>query len=116
MALFFAFWSELKQRYAADHIWVKQDKYHLLYIVTLQALQDHFIESKAKAKVKFATLDDFRQQVNDFFADVPATFFMNWSATGLQSGGGWGDIRAAVEMFQNGATLPKVQKTSPLFA
>lgn len=116
MSLFFAFWSELRKLYEPHHVWIKQEKYHLLYIVTLQALQDLFIESKAKAKVKFQSIDDFKDQVNEFFADVPAGFFLNWTQTGLQSGSGWDEIKKAIEMFQNGAKLPKVQKDSELFA
>ena len=115
MALFFAFWAELKALYDPQQVWVKQKSYHLLYIVTLQALQDLFIESKASAKVKFLSMDDFRTQVREFFADVPSAFFQNWSETGLQSGKGWELIKEAVEMFQNGTKLHKVQKDSGLF-
>lgn len=115
MALFFAFWDEVRKIYLPQQVWVKQEKYHLLYIVTLQALQELFIESKAAAKVKFESIEDFRGQVKDFFVDVPAAFFLNWSQTGLQSGTGWKDIKDAVQMFQNGSTLPNVQKESPLF-
>lgn len=115
MALFFAFWTEVRSIYAPHHIWEKREKYHLLYIVTLQSLQDLFIESKAKGRVKFSSLEDFCEQVRDFFNPVPATFFQNWTATGLQSGQGWDAIKAAVEMFQNGATLAKVQSQSSLF-
>lgn len=115
VSLFFAFWSEVKALYEPHHVWIKQDKYHLLYIVTLQALQDLFIESKAKAKVKFHSPEDFRTQVREFFSDVPAGFFLKWAQTGLQSGTGWSEIKKAVEMFQNGAKLPKVQKDSELF-
>lgn len=113
--LFFAFWAEIKSLYEPHHIWIKQKNYNLLYVVTLQALQDLFIESKAKAKVKFKSLDDFKEQVREFFADVPPTFFVNWTQTGLQSGTGWDDIKEAIEMFQNGSTLQKVQKESKLF-
>jgi hypothetical protein len=115
MSLFFAFWAEVKALYEPQHMWVKQEKYHLLYIVTLQALQDHFLESKAAGRVKFSSLEDFRGQVRDFFASVPAAFFTNWTSTGLQSGSGWKDIKDAISMFQNGATLQKVQKESNLY-
>jgi len=115
MSLFFAFWSEVRSLYEPQQVWMKQEKYHLLYIVTLQALQDLFIESKASAKVKFQSIDDFRIQVREFFADVPGGFFLNWSQSGLQSGNGWSLIKKAIEMFQNGAKLPKVQKESELF-
>jgi hypothetical protein len=115
LALFFAFWSELKAMYESQQVWIKQEKYHLLYIVTLQALQDVFIESKAKGKIKFQSMNDFREQVREFFADVPGGFFLGWTQTGLQSGKGWEEIKRAVEMFQSGMKLNKVQSKSELF-
>lgn len=116
IALFFAFWEEVRALYEPQQVWVKQKNYHLLYIVTLQALQDLFIENKAGAKVKFQSLEDFRTQVREFFADVPSAFFQSWSETGLQSGTGWSLIKEAVQMFQNGTKLHKVQEKSGLFS
>jgi hypothetical protein len=114
--LFFAFWAEVKKKYDPEQVWVKKEKYHLLYIVTLQALQDLFIESKAIGRVRFTSLEDFRSQVRDFFEPVPAAFFRNWTETGLQSGQGWTAIKLAVEMFQNGQRLQSVEKESSLYA
>lgn len=115
ITLFFAFWSEIKKRYEPMQVWEKKPKYHLLYIVTLQALQDLFLESKATGRVRFKSLDDFKGQVRDFFEPVPGAFFLNWHETGLQSGRGWQLIKDAVIMFQNGARLPSVQAESALF-
>ena len=114
--LFFAFWAEVKALYAPQQIWVKQEKYHLLYIVTLQAMQDHFIQVKASAMVKFTDLEDFRNQVREFFTCVPSTFFQNWTVSGLQSGNGWEWIKEALKMFQDGQRLPSVQRDSKLFS
>lgn len=115
MSLFFAFWTEVKAIYEPQQVWVKAEKYHLLYIVTLQALQDMFIESKAGALVKFTSIDDFRQQVREFFENVPGSFFRGWEETGLQSGKGWEHIKKAVAMFQSGKRLEKVTEESELF-
>ncbi len=115
MTLFFAFWNEIKKLYQPHQIWVKQDKYHLLYIVTLQAMQDKFLEDKASGRVRFSSLEDFTQQVREYFVDVPAPFFQNWTATGLQSGEGWQLIKNAIQMFSNGKQLSTVQRESDLW-
>jgi hypothetical protein len=115
MSLFFAFWDELKNRYEHDQIWVKQEKYHLLYIVTLQALQDKFISVKASGRTKFQSMEDFRTQVREYFECVPSGFFLDWTETGLQSGSGWEYIKEAIEMFSEGKQLATVKKDSPLW-
>lgn len=116
ISMFFAFWDEMKKLYEPQQIWEKAEKYHLLYIVTLQALQDVFLESKASGKVKFQSMEDFRAQVREFFAEVPSAFFIGWSQPGLQSGKGWELIKNAVKMFQDGMKLKKVKDSSPLFS
>jgi hypothetical protein len=113
--LFFAFWSVIKEKYEPEHIWVKNEGYNLLKIVTLQALQDHFIESKASGMIKFQSEEDFKEQVREFFQAVPASFFQNWNATGLQSGDGWQIIKDAVKSLQSGERLLSIQKESALW-
>jgi hypothetical protein len=113
--LFFAFWSVIKEKYEPEHIWVKNEGYNLLKIVTLQALQDHFIESKASGMIKFQSEEDFKEQVREFFQAVPALFFQNWNATGLQSGDGWQIIKDAVKSLQSGERLLSIQKESALW-
>lgn len=112
---FFAFWRTLRNMYEPQQVWVKSPSFHLLYIVTLQALQDLFLESKADGGVKFQCIQDFENQVKEFFTPVPAVFFQGWSATGLQSGTGWEDIKAAVQMLRKGNKLNTVKANSPLF-
>jgi hypothetical protein len=113
--VFHAFWSELKNKYEHDGVWIKEDKFHLLYIVTLLALQELFIESKAAGDSKFTNLEDFKTQVKEFFDLVPSGFFMNWAATGLQSGDGPMHIKEAVKSLRGGKQLATVKKDSELF-
>lgn len=112
---FFSFWTVLKEQYGKEQVWVKAPNFHLLYIVTLQALQDVFLESKAEGDARFQSIGHFEEQVRDFFESVPASFFQNWSATGLQSGSGWEDIKSAIRLFRKGQKLATVKSNSPLF-
>lgn len=112
---FFAFWDTMKNRYAKDGLWVKQKKFHLLYIVTMHALQNLFISSKARADTKFKSTEDFKEQIEKFFEDVPGTFFQEWKATGLQSGERSKWITTAIEMFRDGKTLAYVKNNSDLY-
>ena len=111
----FAFWEVLKTQYEKEQVWVKAPNFHLLYIVTLQALQDVFLESKAEGDARFSSIENFKEQVRDFFDAVPGSFFQNWSATGLQSGTGWDDIKEAIRAFRKGQKLSTVRSTSSLF-
>jgi hypothetical protein len=112
---FFAFWSAVKSKYEEHGLWVKQDGFHLLYIVTMHAMQDMFIEAKSKADGKFLSIDDFNSQVKSYFKDVSPTFFRSWEATGLQSGDGPKFIREALEELRGGKQLKTVMGDSPLF-
>lgn len=111
----FAFWEVLKDQYEKEQVWVKAPDFHLLYIVTLQALQDVFLESKAEGDARFTSIENFKEQVSDFFSAVPAIFFQNWSATGLQSGTGWDDIKDAIRAFRKGQKFSTVKSSSALF-
>ena len=115
MPLFYAFWSVIKEKYEPESIWIKADKFHLLYIVTLQAIQEKFIEDKAAGGVKFQNIDDFKEQVRDYFSVVPAAFFQDWTATGMQSGDGWRWIKEAVDMFRKQMSLKSVKDKSKLY-
>jgi hypothetical protein len=112
---FHSFWDVLRSIYEPEQVWVKSSGFNLLMIVTMYELQDFFIETKAQADIRFTSLEDFRGQVKVFFEDVPAAFFQNWTATGLQSGKGPQQIREALQMFKNGESLKKVKDSSPLF-
>lgn len=112
---FFTFWQAIKDRYEKDGIWVKDADYSLLYIVTMHAIQDMFLENLAAANYAFSGMDDFRQRVSKFFADVPGTFFQGWEATGLQSGDGPNHIKEAVGKLRKGTTLTTVRRDSVLF-
>jgi hypothetical protein len=112
---FFAFWEELKAKYEKEGVWEKKEKFNLLYIVTLMTLQDMFLDAKARGDAVFNNLDDFRQQVLRFFEKVPGSFFLNWEATGLQSGDGPRHIQTAVEMLRQGKHLSTVREQSELF-
>ena len=112
---FFAFWSKMKEIYEPGQVWDKSPGFNLLYIVTLMALQDLFITSKARGDVTFDSLDDFAAQVQRFFNNVPASFFQDWAATGLQSGDGPQTIKNAVGELRNGTALSTVKSNSPLF-
>jgi hypothetical protein len=113
---FWAFWTELRAMYEPDAIWAKADGFELLLIVTMHTLQDYFIDAKAEGGFKFRSVEDFRSEVHDFFDAVPAAFFRNWSATGLQSGDGPTYIRDAIKRFRNGTTLETIAKESQLYA
>jgi hypothetical protein len=113
---FWAFWAELKSMYEPSAVWVKADGFELLLIVTMHTLQDYFIDAKAEGGLKFHSVDDFRTAVREFFEPVPAAFFRNWSATGLQSGDGPSYIRDAIKRFRNGTTLETIAKESQLYA
>ena len=112
---FHTFWKIIKAIYEPSQIWEKGPGFHLLMIVTMYELQDYFIETKAAADARFSSMEDFEDQVRTFFADVPAAFFQNWEATGLQSGDGPATIRQALKMFKEGSKLKEVTKASPLF-
>ena len=102
--------------YDPSAVWVKADGFELLLIVTMHTLQDYFIDAKAEGGLKFHSVDDFRTAVREFFEPVPAAFFRNWSATGLQSGDGPTYIRDAIKKFRNGTTLETIAKESQLYA
>lgn len=112
---FYAFWDVLKEKYASDGVWEKRPRNNLLYIVTLTALQDLFLSKKADADSVFANVEDFKTQVAKFFENVPGAFFLNWEATGLQSGQGPEHIKNAVMRLRDGKTLGTVKDTSELF-
>ncbi len=113
---FWGFWSEVKNLYDSGGVWVKSDGFELLLIVTMHTLQDYFIDAKAEGGVKFHSVEGFRAEVREFFTPVPAAFFRNWSATGLQSGDGPIYIRDAIKKFRNGSTLETIAKESQLYA
>lgn len=112
---FFAFWRTLRSKYEKEGVWEKREKFNLLYMVTLMTLQDMFLEAKAKGDAQFKDMEDFTQQVNRFFEKVPGAFFINWEATGLQSGDGPKYIKNAVEMFREGKQFATVRDSSELF-
>jgi hypothetical protein len=115
MSLFYAFWESLKELYEPEGVWEKAEKFHLLYIVTMHVLQDLFIETKAKADVRYNSVDEMKADVRRFFEDVKAPFFRDWKATGLQSGEGPTNIRDAVEQLRAGTRLLKLMENSPLY-
>lgn len=112
---FYAFWKAIKDKYEKDGMWEKKEGYHLLYIVTMHAMQDMFIEAKSKADIKFKNLQDFVEQVNNYFKDVSGTFFQGWEATGLQSGERHIWIKNAIEDLRSGTKLSTLQENSPLY-
>jgi hypothetical protein len=113
---FYDFWQAVKEIYDPHQIWVKQDKFHLLYIVTMHAMQDQFLSTKSDALTRFESRDDFKNKVKEYFSSVPAAFFQNWTQTGLQSGEGPDYIKEAIKSFVQGKSLKKVMEDSPLYA
>lgn len=112
---FFAFWQTIKNKYEKDGIWVKADKHYLLYIVTMHAMQDLFIENQSEGDTRFDGIDDFVKKVELFFSKVPSTFFQGWEATGLQSGDGPDHIKDAIKELRKGTQLKTVRDKSILF-
>jgi hypothetical protein len=112
---FYTFWRAIKARYEKEGVWEKTEGTHLLYIVTMHAMQEMFLEKKAEADSKFVDLDDFKAQVEAYFADVPSGFFRGWKATGLQSGDGPEWIKKAIGRLRGGARLGTVVEESELF-
>lgn len=113
---FYAFWEAVKGRFQKEGLWEKRDGAHLLYIVTMHAMQDMYLDAKAKADSRFTSVDDFRQQVTAYFEDVPTAFFQGWKTTGLQSGDGPRWIKEAIEELRSGTRLGTLQENSPLYA
>lgn len=112
---FFAFWSLLKKKYEKDGVWEKKPGYHLLYIVTMSAMQDLFLRKKSGGDAEFKSLPEFEAQVTKFFDRVVPPFFMGWELTGLQSGDGPEWIKKAIEALRDGQTLATVREASELF-
>lgn len=113
---FYAFWNAIKEKYERDQIWDKRENVHLLYIVTMHAMQDMFLEAKSEADVKFKSAQHMAAEVSEYFKDVPGPFFMGWEATGLQSGDGPQWIMNAIKSLRAGQQLGTVTKNSELFA
>jgi hypothetical protein len=116
MNTFYDFWHTIKEIYDPGQVWVKQEKFHLLYIVTMHAIQDQFLSAMANSVTKFESRDHFQQKVKEYFSSVPAIFFQNWTQTGLQSGDGPTYIKEAIGMFVAGNSLKKVMEKSPLYS
>ena len=112
---FYAFWDAVRDRYSKDGLWEKREGFHLLYIVTMHAMQELFLEAKANGDIRFSNIDDFRAQVTQYFADVQSTFFRGWKATGLQSGDGPEWIKAAIQELRQGTRLSTLEEQSSLF-
>jgi hypothetical protein len=112
---FFAFWQTMKNKYERDGIWIKADKHYLLYIVTMHAMQDLFIENQSEGDTRFEGIEDFVKKVELFFYKVPSTFFQGWEATGLQSGDGPDHIKDAIKELRKGQQLKTVRDKSFLF-
>ncbi|MBB5458762.1 hypothetical protein [Paraburkholderia sp. Cpub6] len=111
---FFAFWTLLKNKYQEGGVWEKKTG-HLLYIVTMSAMQDLFLRKKSGGDAEFKNLEDFKAQVAKFFDRVLPTFFMDWQLTGLQSGDGPDWIKKGIEALRDGQSLQAVRDTSELF-
>ena len=116
MNAFYDFWHTIKEIYEPGHVWVKQEKFHLLYIVTMHAMQDQFLLAMTSSVTKFESREDFKKKVKEYFASVPASFFQNWTQTGLQSGEGPEYIKEAISLFVQGKSLKKVMEESPLYS
>jgi hypothetical protein len=112
---FYEFWNRIKRRYDQDDIWVKEVKFHLLYIVTMHVMQDAFLTDQSKANKEFNDVAHFGDEVDKYFKDVPSTFFQSWETTGLQSGDGPRWIREAITSLREGTKLSKLRETSELF-
>jgi hypothetical protein len=112
---FYAFWWTVRKLYEPQDVWVKSKDLHLLKVVTLQVMQDYFLESQKKAGVQFASLEDFVLKINNFYKPVKAAFFRGWKRTGLQSGDGPAIIRGALDEYRDGVPLDKLIKENVLF-
>jgi len=112
---FYEFWGRVKKKYDKDDIWVKEVKFHLLYIVTMHAMQDAFIIDQSEANKEFDSLEQFGEEVDKYFKDVPGTFFQGWETTGLQSGDGPRWIKEALSSLRKGMKLSRLRESSELF-
>jgi len=115
MSLFYVFWDAIKEQYKPQGVWEKEPNFNLLYIVTMHVIQDLFLKTKAKADVKYPTIEQFKEDVKNFYTSVPGAFFTKWSATGLQSGDGPSYIQDAIEQLRGGTSLSRLQRNSNLF-
>jgi hypothetical protein len=115
MSLFYAFWQSIKERYTPESVWEKGEKFHLLYIITMHVMQDLFLDTKSTADVAYQDISAFKADVKKFFQDVPATFFVGWSATGLQTEEGSRNIREAIEDLRRGMSLKTLKQNSSLY-
>jgi hypothetical protein len=112
---FYEFWKVMHDRYKPEGVWERGGNYRLLYIVTLQTVQDMFLEIKSDADTVFGNLDDFRNQVRVFFEKVPGAYFTGWKATGLQSGNRDKWIKNDIKRLRKGDKLKDVTDESPLY-
>lgn len=112
---FYAFWWAVRKLYEPQDVWVKSKDLHLLKVVTLQVMQDYFLESQKKAGVQFASVEDFVEKITNFYEPVKAAFFRGWKRTGLQSGDGPTIIRNALDEYRDGVPLDKIIKENVLF-
>lgn len=112
---FYEFWKVMRDRYKPEGVWERGGNYRLLYIVTIQTLQDMFLEIKSDADTVFSGLEDFRNQVRVFFEKVPGAYFTGWKATGLQSGNRDNWIKNDIKRLRKGDKLKDVTDESPLY-
>ncbi len=112
---FFAFWWAIRELYEDEGIWVSQQGFHLLMIVTMMSIQELYITTKARAQIALATPEELHDDAKKWFNQVPAAFFVGWEGKGLQSGDGPDHIKEALTAVIDGESLNKAKAKYYIF-
>lgn len=97
----FAFWHGVKNIYEKEQLWEPGTR--LMYRATLQVLQEAFLEAKAVAGQSYSGPVKLREDVTEFYKNVPAGFFhAEWKRKELLTSDGQAVLRRAL----NAARIP----------
>lgn len=83
---FLNFWTSIKDRYEKEGNW--KSKNYLMYIVTMDVIQNCYLNAQDDAGNSFKSPTELRKRVKEWIAPCPSSFFADWKKTGLQSGDG----------------------------
>ncbi|MBZ4418762.1 hypothetical protein [Myxococcus sp. RHSTA-1-4] len=111
----FAFWNGVRNLYNKEQLW--EPGTQLMYRATLEVLQENFLAAKALAGIAYKNPIELREDVEDFYKNVPAGFFhTKWKRTELLTEDGREVLRNALNAMRvSGAKLKSLEKSDPLF-
>jgi len=111
----FAFWNGIKNLYSKEQLW--EPGAQLMYRATLEVLQENFLAAKTLAGAAYKDPVKLREDVEDFYRNVPAGFFhTKWKRTELLTEDGREVLKTALNAMRvPGAKLKSLEKSDPLF-